>query len=164
MSTKRKNRTKSPQKFIIGRTDVIDFPELGLINVRAKIDTGAYSSSIHCYKVSVVKGKLTFYLPAHRSEKHQKFTTEQFELKAIKNSFGQTEMRYVIKSKVILFGKTFKTEFSLADRAQMRYPVLLGRKLLRSRFLVDVALENVSYSQKQLLEEVHTSNDHLTKS
>jgi hypothetical protein len=57
-------------------------------------------------------------------------------------------MRYVIKTKVTLFGKTFKTEFSLADRQQMRYPVLLGRKLLRNRFIVDVSLENVSFSQK----------------
>ena len=87
-------------------------------------------------------------MPAHRGEKHKKFVTEHFELKAVKNSFGQTEMRYVIKTKVTLFGKTFKTEFSLADRQQMRYPVLLGRKLLRNRFIVDVSLENVSFSQK----------------
>jgi hypothetical protein len=163
MSTKRKNKSKLHKKLIIGRTDVIDFPDLGLSNVRAKVDTGAYTSAIHCYKVSVVKGKITFYLPAHRNEKHQKFTTEQFELKAIKNSFGQTEKRYVIKTRVVLFGKTFKTEFSLADREQMRYPVLLGRKLLRNRFLVDVSLENVSYSEKLVQQQPNNLTDLLTK-
>ncbi|MFN8347680.1 MAG: RimK/LysX family protein [Spirosomataceae bacterium] len=150
MVTKSRKKRERLEKRVIGRTDIIDFPELALTNVRAKVDTGAYTSAIHCYKIRAVKGKITFYLPAHRSEKHQKFTTEKFELKAIKNSFGQTEMRYVIKTKVVLFGKTYKTEFSLADREQMRYPVLLGRKLLRNRFLVDVSLENVSYSQKLL--------------
>lgn len=135
-------------KTIIGRTDIIDFPDLKLMEVRAKIDTGAYTSSIHCFKVKVVKEKLTFYLPAHRGEKHLKFVTKDFELKAIKNSFGQTEMRYVIKTRVVLFGKKITTEFSLANRIQMRYPVLLGRKLLRNRFLVDVSLENLSFNQK----------------
>jgi hypothetical protein len=145
---KKRSKRRLPEKLVIGRTDIIDFPELGLTNVRAKVDTGAYTSAIHCYNISIMQGNITFFLPAHRSEKHQKFTTERFELKAIKNSFGQTEMRYVIKTKVILFGKAFKTEFSLADREQMRYPVLLGRKLLRNRFLVDVSLENISYSLK----------------
>ncbi|MEZ4901891.1 MAG: RimK/LysX family protein [Spirosomataceae bacterium] len=136
------------KKTIIGRTDLIDFPDLGLTEVRSKIDTGAFTSSIHCFKVKVMKENLTFYLPAHRGEKHLKFTTKDFELKAIKNSFGQTEMRYVIKTRVVLFGKKITTEFSLSDRTQMRYPVLLGRKLLRNRFLVDVSLENVSFNQK----------------
>lgn len=163
MLTKRKNGLKLPDKPVIGRNDLIDFPELGLTNVRAKVDTGAYTSAIHCYKVQVMKGRLTFYLPAHRSEKHQKFTTEQFALKAIKNSFGQIEMRYVIKTKVVLFGKIIKTEFSLADREQMRYPVLLGRKLLRKRFLVDVSLENLSYSQKIRQEQLNALPDLLTK-
>ncbi|WP_028521766.1 ATP-dependent zinc protease family protein [Runella limosa] len=149
MAVKKKKKPSPTEKRAIGRNDIIDFPDLGLTNVRVKIDTGAYTSSIHCFKISVEEGVLSFFLPAHRSEKHQQFTTDQFELKAIKNSFGQTEMRYVIKTKVLLFGKIIKTEFSLADRSQMRYPVLLGRKLLRSRFLVDVSLENLSYDFMQ---------------
>ena len=149
MAVKKKKKPSPTEKRVIGRNDIIDFPDLGLTNVRVKIDTGAYTSSIHCFKISVEEGVLSFFLPAHRSEKHQQFTTDQFELKAIKNSFGQTEMRYVIKTKVLLFGKIIRTEFSLADRSQMRYPVLLGRKLLRSRFLVDVSLENLSYDFMQ---------------
>ncbi|HAK80669.1 MAG TPA: ATP-dependent zinc protease [Runella sp.] len=149
MEVKKKKKPNATEKRVIGRNDMIDFPDLGLTHVRVKIDTGAYTSSIHCFKISVEEGVLSFFLPAHRSEKHQQFTTDQFELKAIKNSFGQTEMRYVIKTKVILFGKSIRTEFSLADRSQMRYPVLLGRKLLRSRYLVDVSLENLSYDFMQ---------------
>ncbi|MFN4144478.1 MAG: ATP-dependent zinc protease [Runella sp.] len=150
-------------KITIGRTDLADFPDLGLTDMRVKIDTGAYTSAIHCFKVKVSKGKLVFYLPAHRGEKHRRFVTEDFELKAIKNSFGQTEMRYVIKTRIRLFGKMFRTEFSLADRQQMRYPVLLGRKLLRNRFLVDVSLQNVSFAQKQAKAQNIASGLSLTK-
>jgi hypothetical protein len=138
---------------VIGRTDSVDFPDLGLTDVRAKIDTGAYTSSIHCYNIKLVKEKLVFYLPAHKGEKRKRFVAKAFELKSIKNSFGQTEMRYVIKTRIVIFGKAFQAEFSLADREKMRYPVLLGRKLLRNRFLVDVALEDLSLSQKRTAAE-----------
>lgn len=139
-------------KYIIGRTDIADFPEFGLTDLRVKIDTGAYTSAIHCYRIKILKdGRLSFYLPAHRAEKHKRFITDKFELKAIKNSFGNTEMRFVIKTTIVLFGRKFKTEFSLADRTQMRFPVLLGRKLLRKHFLVDVSGVNLSYLRKQSL-------------
>lgn len=149
MLLKIKKNVQKPAKPIIGRTDVVDFPDLGLTDVRAKVDTGAYTSSIHCYNVKVTKERLIFYLPAHKGEKRKRFVAKTFELKSIKNSFGQTEMRYVIRTRVVIFGKAFQAEFSLADREKMRYPVLLGRKLLRNRFLVDVTLENLSYRQKQ---------------
>lgn len=139
------------EKKLIGRTDIVDFPDLGLTDVRAKVDTGAYTSSIHCYNIKIVKERLVFYLPAHKGEKRKRFVAKVFELKSIKNSFGQTEMRYVIRTRIVLFGKAFQAEFSLADREKMRYPVLLGRKLLRNRFLVDVSLENLSHQQKRAL-------------
>ncbi len=149
MLLKIKKQAEASPKQVIGRTDIVDFPDLGLEDVRAKIDTGAYTSSIHCYKVKATKQQLIFYLPAHKGEKRKRFVAKRFELKSIKNSFGQTEMRYVIRTRIVLFGKAFQAEFSLADREKMRYPVLLGRKLLRNRFLVDVTLENISYKLKR---------------
>jgi hypothetical protein len=139
-----------PSKILIGRTDVLDFPDWKLTDVKAKIDTGAYTSAIHCTQIKILKdSKLSFYLPAHKGQKKQRFVAEQFELKRVKNSFGQAELRYVVKTSVVIFGKTIHTEFSLADRTSMRFPVLLGRKFLRNRFLVDVTLENLSFQQKQ---------------
>lgn len=134
---------------VIGRTDALDFPAWQLTDVRVKIDTGAYTSSIHCTQIKLLKDrKLSFYLPAQKRNKKQRFVTDEFELKNVKNSFGQAELRYVVKTQVVLFGTTIKAEFSLADRTSMRYPVLLGRKFLRNRFLVDVSLENLSLQQK----------------
>lgn len=119
---------------LIGRTDSVDFPDLGLTDVRAKIDTGAYTSSIHCYNIKLVKEKLVFYLPAHKGEKRKRFVAKAFELKSIKNSFGQTEMRYVIKTRIVIFGKAFQAEFSLADREKCATPYCWGENFFEIVF------------------------------
>ena len=66
----------------------------------------------------------------------------------IRNSFGVSEKRFVIKTHIIVFGRTIQTEFTLADRENLKNPVLLGRKLLRNRFIVDVSQKNLSYLAK----------------
>ncbi len=140
---------------VIGRRDRADFPEFGLFDIEAKVDTGAFTSALHCAQVKVieVKGiqKISFHiLDAHRPDVElRRFATRFFTRKKIKNSFGQSELRYVIKTKIVLFGRTIRAEFSLADRTEMRYPVLLGRKLLRNKFIVDVTHADLSYQQKK---------------
>lgn len=143
------------EKRTIGRVDIIDFPEFALYNIEAKVDTGAYTSAIHCSKVKLITEedvqKISFHIPGSR--KHglgkRRFVTEHFREKHIKNSFGQTEKRFVIRTKILLFGKLIHTEFSLSDRTKMRYPILLGRKMLKNRFIVDVSCSYLSYSRKQ---------------
>jgi hypothetical protein len=128
---------------------------LGLEEVECKIDTGAQTSAIHCHEIRVYQHEgtevLSFRLldPSHPAYNHKQFTYTVFEERVIKNSFGQSEERFVIKTTVRLFGKDYLTEFSLADRVKMKYPVLLGKKLLREGFLVDVTKKNLSFKQKQ---------------
>lgn len=147
-------KTKKPLK-VIGRTDVIDMPELGLHEVDAKIDTGAYTSSIHCSRIRLKKDTdgtemITFTIPG--SKLHEKgvhhFKVRQFEERNIRSSNGQIQKRYVIKTQIILFGRKIRAEFSLADRSSMKYPILLGRKLLQGRFIVDVSKKDLSYIEK----------------
>ena len=142
----------SPTKQVIGMTDLVDFPDLRLFNVQAKVDTGAYTSSLHCKDVSLVKSglrtKLSFWLIDKTGEPAQQFHTNQFNRRMIRNSFGVAELRYVIKTRIVLFNRTIFAEFTLADREQLKNPVLLGRKLLRNRFIVDVSQKNLSYEQK----------------
>jgi hypothetical protein len=140
------------QKKLIGRTDKVDFPEFGLFNIRAKIDTGAYTSSINSKEIKVsgkIKKKLSFKISDPFTELQSKvYSTYDFVEKEIKNSFGQSERRFVIKTSIILFGKEYETEFSLSDRSGMKYPVLLGRKFLKEGFLVDISVFNLSYKEK----------------
>ena len=143
------------EKVTIGRIDRIDFPEFGLFELDAKIDTGANYSVIHCHHVQKIEqdGKelLQFTLldPSHPNYNEHVFFAHQYGLKTIKNSFGQTEERFVITTPIILFGKSIETEFTFTDRGNLKYPVLLGRKLLKKRFIVDVGRTNLSYKQKQ---------------
>lgn len=142
------------QKLTIGRADVIDLPEFGVKGIHAKIDTGAYTSAIHCSKIKIVnedgKQYVTFHIPYSKLKgvSKKEFKTEDFTQKNIKSSSGHIERRYVIKTKVLLFNKLYKTEFSLTDRSEMKYPILLGRKLLNNRFVVDVSAFNLSYNKK----------------
>ena len=141
-------------KKLIGRSDKVDLPELHLSEVDAKIDTGAYTSAIHCHRIRVVKKKgkrlLQFVLldPAHPAYNEKAFYFEKFTKRTIKNSFGQSERRYIIKTIVQIFGKSIKTEFSLSNRGSLKFPVLLGRKFLQGRFYVDVSVFDISHRNK----------------
>ena len=131
-------------KQTIGRRELIDFPELGLYQIIAKVDTGAYTTALHCHDIREEQGLLHFKLldPTHPdyTEKEQVFS--DYTRKEIKNSFGETESRYIIKTKIRIGRRRILSVISLTDRGTMRYPVLIGRKLLKNRFVVDVALLN----------------------
>jgi hypothetical protein len=139
---------------IIGRRDRIDLPDLGYSNIKAKIDTGAFGCAIHCNHIAIIQkgGRevLSFELldPGYPQYRKKKCTFEDFTDKIVKNSSGETEHRYTIRTDAVIFGERILTEFSLTDRSEMKYPILLGRKFLRKRFLVDVRLKEVSYKLK----------------
>ena len=124
-------------KQIIGRRELVDFPELGVTEIQAKIDTGAYSNTLHCSEINVRNKKLFFKV---LDEKEHCF--DIFSQKKIKNSFGEAEKRYLIRTKIKIAGRVIKSIISLTDRGNMRYPVLIGRRLLKNKFVVDVSLKN----------------------
>jgi hypothetical protein len=134
-------------KKIIGRKEKISLPEWGLKMITAKIDTGAYTSAIHSdfakEETDDMGNKvLTFTVLSNLHKKYsgRVIRTKDYTTKKVKNSFGQAEDRYKIMTKVILFGEEFEAEFTLSDRTNMRNSILLGRKLLKGRFVVDVDL------------------------
>lgn len=137
---------------VLGRSDRVDLPDLGLENIQAKIDTGAYSSSLHCSRATVVNGELEFVL---LDQEHPEFTgmpfrVKQFEQREIRNSFGEAELRFVIMSRIRIHGRLIRAEFSLSNRGNLRFPVLLGRKILRKRFIIDVTKKDLSFINKAI--------------
>ena len=139
----RKKKITKPKQ-IIGRKELVDFPELGIAGITAKIDTGAYSNTLHCHDIHVKDGDLCFKVlaPDHPVFSQKNHCFAEFSQKNIKNSFGKVEKRYTIKTKIKIAGRLIKSIISLSDRAAMRYPVLIGRKLLKNKFVVDVSLKN----------------------
>jgi hypothetical protein len=136
---------------LLGRYDRVDLPELGLNDIHAKIDTGAYTCSLHCQTAEVVDGKLEFVLldQEHPEFTGMKFVFDNFLRKDIKNSFGEVERRYVIVTSIRIFDEIITTEFSLCNRGSLRFPILIGRKILRNRFLIDVTKKNVAFKTKK---------------
>jgi len=140
---------------IIGRKDKADFPELHLVNIDIKIDTGAYTSTIHSHDIREVdideEKYIEFQLldPSHPNYSDEIFKTKRFVKKKVKNSFGESELRFFVKTQIIIFGKDYPIELSLSDRSNMKYPILIGRKLLNKRFMVDTTKKNLSYKLKK---------------
>jgi len=136
---------------VLGRYDRVDLPELGLSNIHAKIDTGAYTCSLHCHRAEVVDGKLEFILldQEHPEFTGMKFVFEKFEKRDIRNSFGEVEKRFVIQTSITIFEEVITTEFSLSNRGSLKFPILIGRKILRNRFLIDVTRKNISFKEKR---------------
>lgn len=133
--------TKKNSLKLIGRREFVDFPLLGVYKVEAKIDTGAYTSSIHCSEIYIKteNNKSVLYFVVFSQDQNQKMQgLEDFSLKKIKNSFGEMEERYIIKTLIKIGSKKIKSTVSLSDRANMRYPVLIGRKLIKGKFIIDV--------------------------
>ncbi|ALW83752.1 ATP-dependent zinc protease [Hymenobacter sedentarius] len=142
-----------PPKRVLGRRELIDFPDFALTAIEAKVDTGAYTSAIHCSDIRIepdASGRPVLHVqlldPEHPGVNGQPLAFAEFALRDIRSSNGEVQERYVIQAVVKLYGKLFTAEFSLSDRSDMKYPVLLGRSLLREgRFVVDVARRNLSY-------------------
>lgn len=138
------------KKKIIGRVDKVDFPNLDLFNIDVKIDTGAYTSAIHCSDIIEDNKmlKCTFYSEGHANFSGKEVIFETFSKTNVKSSNGFKENRYKIKSEVIFFGKTYKINLTLSTRDDMKFPVLIGRQFLKKKFMVDVDKENMSFNLK----------------
>ncbi len=132
------------RKALIGRSELIDIISPDITDIPAKIDSGAFRSAIHAdnIKIKSVDGKkiLTCNLLGHQTYPNSfEFETEQFGKVWVQNSFGVRAQRYEVQLKLKVGSKIFFTPFTLADRANNLFPVLLGRKALKGRFMVDVS-------------------------
>lgn len=127
---------------IVGWREIVALPELTGARIPAKIDTGARTSSLHALEIE------RFDRDGHRwvrflldigEGKSEPVTVEapRADKRVVTSSNGEAQERFIIKTAVRLGDLAFKAEFSLADRSDMKFPILIGRTALRRRFLVD---------------------------
>ena len=141
------------QELILGKIDKFDLPELNLKSVKAKIDTGAKTSSLHCMTIKPTKdGYIKFIV---LDENNKKFTGQYITKKItrianVKSSNGTVQKRYFIQTPIIIYNKTYNIELSLSFRGSMKFPLLIGRELIKQGFLVDVTKKNLSFDSSQL--------------
>lgn len=133
-------------KKVIGTVDKVDLPVFGVENINAKIDTGATRSSLHCRHIRLENNILKFRVLTETG--YKEFSSNDWQQRKIRSSNGKAEMRFIIKTKLRVFGKEYTVSFSLTDRSKMKYPLLIGRKFLKDRYVVDVSQKNLSFKQK----------------
>jgi hypothetical protein len=161
--TKKKTATAGKKdKQVIGRKEKIGLPDFGLKHLDAKIDTGAYSSSLHCRILgeSIIDDmQYVSFIPLakkYRARNARQMLIPVYKRKTVRSSTGHSEERYFIRLKVQVGKKIYDTEFSLSDRSSMKYTILLGRKFLKKRFLVDVSKSYIFFKQEKRAEKKRT--------
>ena len=133
------------ERLVIGRLEHIALPGLGVDRVEAKVDTGAYRSALHYQRILIrtVQGEKQLWVTFQMGRKRKTKVFRKFRKVLVKSSNGSISHRYLISTLVRLNGFAVRTQFTLFDRSDMKYQVLLGRKFLRGRFLVDVSGKNL---------------------
>lgn len=128
---------------IIGWREWLALPTLGIDHIKAKVDTGAKTSALHAFYIIPFEKNgqpwVRFGVHPLQSNTHKVVDCEA-PVKAMRNvtdSGGHTEVRYVIESKMVVNGNTYVIELTLTDRETMRFRMLLGRRALKKRFVVD---------------------------
>ena len=127
----------------LGWRELVHLPELGLRAIPAKIDTGARTSSLHGSVIETIERD-----GEHGSERYVRFAVDfggkshiceavHVDIRGITSSNGDTQSRYVIKTPLRIGETEFRAEITLADRSDMKFPMLIGRSSLRRRFSVD---------------------------
>lgn len=138
-------------KKIIGAKESISILDLELFDLDAKIDTGADSSSLHCDDIFIDENNhvhFTLLDKVHPSYHGKRLVMPIYKMKEVKSSNGHVQNRASIKVSVEFFGKRYKTVISLTNRSDMKFPMLIGRRFLKNRFLVDVSQEYLSRTEK----------------
>jgi len=129
----------------IGRIENISFPNLKIIKVKAKVDTGAYGVALHADDIKHQDGKLYFKIDS------VEFIYDKFKIVNVKSSFGKVQKRFSIFTKIVIGDSIYKFYVSLADRKKMEYPVLIGRRFLyKFNYLVDVTKKNINDTNKKV--------------
>lgn len=110
-------------------------------DVPAKIDTGADTGALHCTKIEEIPsgdGTVLRFSPFDHPE--VTIQEDEFITKHVRSSNGDAAVRYFISTTIVLQGKEFPIQLSLADRTEMKWPILIGKRFLQdNNFLVDVS-------------------------
>lgn len=137
------SKSASHNARVIGWREWVGLPDLGIRRVKAKIDTGARSSSLHAFDMrTFVRSGRTFIRfrvhPIQRNaRKRADCVAELLEFRLIRSSTGHAQTRAVIVTTIEVVGQRWPIELTLANRDEMGFRMLLGREGIRGRFLVD---------------------------
>jgi hypothetical protein len=130
-------------KPVVGWREWAVLPDLGISKIKVKIDTGAKTSSLHAFDVTIAKrqGKSMVRFKVHPLQKNTRRIVEcearLLEWRQVTDSGGKRTLRPVIETRVMLGAREVLAEVTLIARDEMGFRMLVGRQALRSNWLVD---------------------------
>lgn len=133
----------SKEKAVLGWREWLVFPELGIPQVKAKVDTGARTSCLHAFSVKPFQREgqacVRFGIHPLQGSSSEEIWCEApvKEQRTVRDSGGHEELRYVIETLVTIGAAQHRVEVTLTDRDTMKFRVLLGRTAIRGQYLVD---------------------------
>ncbi len=127
----------------LGWAELVDVEALGLIGIRAKIDTGARTSALHATDIEPYsengEARVRFRSETGPEAEHIWCSAPLVEQRCVTSSNGVEEIRYIIDVRIRLAGISVPVQLSLTDRTPMAFPMLVGRTALKRHFIVNVA-------------------------
>ena len=124
---------------MIGWREWVSLPELGVPWIKAKVDTGAKSSSVHAWDIELDDDVVRFNLHPLQDDESIVIAAVAplVEHREVRSSNGEVDVRPVIRTPAVVRGQRFDIELSLTSRDEMGFRMLLGRSAMRRRFIVD---------------------------
>ncbi|MDH5361644.1 MAG: 30S ribosomal protein S6--L-glutamate ligase [Gammaproteobacteria bacterium] len=162
--------SKHEEKIVVGSVEWCAFPGLDIPAIKARVDSGAKTSSIHAFNIQPFSrnGKPWVSFEVHPLQNNRR-TVVRCEApiedrRAVKSSSGNSEKRYVIRTPLVLDDKEWMVEVTLANRDSMGHRMLLGREAMSGRLLVDPADSYcLGEKYKQEIVDIYGSSDDNSK-
>lgn len=148
------NKKNKPKKSHIGWREWVSLPQLGIFQIKAKIDTGARTSALHAFSLNPFtednKKKIRFDIHPLQHDTKNVITcvADVVDKRLVTDSGGHEEERYVIFTQLSIAGQSWPIEITLTERENMLFRMLLGRSALRKRFLINPARSFISEKMK----------------
>lgn len=138
----------------IGWREWVSLPELGLDHIKAKVDTGARTSALHAFSLEPFmdgdQEKIRFDIHPYQNNVKDVVTctADVIDKRIVTDSGGHKEERYVIRTMIVLAGKSWPIEITLTERDTMLFRMLLGRSAIRKRYIVNPARSFIKTKMK----------------
>ena len=135
MPNKIASKTPKPELVVIGWIEHIDLPDIDLLDIRTKIDTGARTSALHATQIEQFTRDgeqwVRFHVQLTEDLPGVDLEAPVYDLRHIKNTGGVPEERIVIRTTFRIAGRAWPISVSLTDRANMTFPMIVGRSALK---------------------------------
>jgi hypothetical protein len=155
----RKKKIKKPLE-IIGWREWVGLPDLGIKQIKVKVDTGARSSSLHVFDLEKFTRndqpwvRFKVHPVQRRSHETIQMESEVLEYRSVRSSSGRASIRPVILTTIELLNESWEIEVTLASRDKMGFRMLLGREAFRGRFLVDAGKSYYDGKPKRIKKKI----------